>query len=87
MVYLKEDGSLDIEKINNLPLEDFTRVVESLTEKEYSYFASNQMINECIEPVRTINVDYTLEEDIQRNNIVIVDDFLNKMRENYGIKK
>lgn len=33
------------------------------------------MINECIEPVRTINVDYTLEEDIQNNKIFFLMSF------------
>ena len=75
MVFLKEDGSLDIERINQLPLEDFIRVVESLTEKEYSYFASNQMINECIEPVRTINADWDVEKDW-----VDADELINNMR-------
>ena len=74
MVFLKEDGSLDIERINQLPLEDFIRVVESLTEKDYSYFASNQMINECI-PVRTINADWDVEKDW-----VDADELINNMR-------
>ena len=35
MKYLKEDGSLDIKRINQLPIEEYMDVVGDLTEEQY----------------------------------------------------
>lgn len=43
-------------------------------------------LNEPEEPVKVTMVDYTLEEDIERNGVVIFDDLLKKIKENYGLK-
>ena len=65
MVFLKEDGSLDVERINKLPLEEFTKKIALMDEDEYKEFVSKQIINESQEPIKTIDVNYTLEEDIK----------------------
>ena len=46
MAFFKEDGSLDIEWINKLPLEEHFKVVESLTEKQFKEYLSKKTINE-----------------------------------------
>ena len=87
MVFFKEDGSLDIERINKLPIEEFTNKIELMTEEEYKSFVSKQMINESQEPVRMVKVNYTIDEDIESNGMVIAEDFINKMRKKYVIVK
>ena len=47
------------------------------------YQAIKSPINESNEPVRTIEVDYTLEEELKRGNMVDIEDFLNNQRRKY----
>ena len=61
--FLKEDGSLDIEAINNLPIEEYMKVVEGMTTEEYRKYSSIIPLDECKEPVRMIYVDYEPEDD------------------------
>ena len=57
MALLKEDGSLDIERINKLPIEEYMDVVGDLTEEQYEEYLSKLPINESNEPIRVIKVD------------------------------
>lgn len=57
MKYIKEDGSLDIKRINQLPIEEFMDVVGDLTEEQYEEYISKLPINESNEPIRVIKVD------------------------------
>ena len=57
MALLKEDGSLDIERINKLPIEEYMDVVGNLTEEQYEEYLSKLPINESNEPIRVIKVD------------------------------
>ena len=34
MVFLKEDGSLDIERINQLPTEEYIKMIDELTDEQ-----------------------------------------------------
>ena len=85
MAILKEDGSLDVERINSLPVEEFMDVMGDLTEEQVEEYFSTIPINESIGTTTPLEVDYTLEEDIKRNGIINVDDFINNMRKKYGI--
>ena len=85
MEFLKEDGSLDIERIGNLPLEEFMNVVGDLTEEQYEDFLSKLPVNESNEPMQAVVVDYTLEEDLARGT-VIADDVINNIGKRYGKK-
>ena len=88
MALLKENGSLDIERINKLPIDEYTKEIQGFTDsqlEEYRSMINKQPINEAQEPVRPIIVDYTIEEDIERNGLVNADEFFNKIREKYGI--
>ena len=40
MALLKEDGSLDIERINNLPLEEYMEAMGDLTEEQIKEYNS-----------------------------------------------
>lgn len=86
MVLLKEDGSLDIERINRLPIDDYMEVVGGFTEKQYNDFFTKQPINEGKEPVKVILVEDTIEKDAERCGMVNFDEFINKMREKYGLR-
>ena len=79
MEYLKEDGSLDVERIDNLPLEEYEKVIGALTQEQYRDYVSKQPINESIGPIRVVEVDYTLEDELARGG-VIAEDYINHMK-------
>ena len=79
MEYLKEDGSLDIERIDGLPLEEYMKVIGNLTQEQYKEYLSQLPLNESHEPMQAVMVDYTLEEDIERNGIVNADEVINNL--------
>ena len=71
MKYLKEDGSLDIKRINKLPIEEYMDVVGDLTEEQYEEYLSKLPINESNEPIRIIKVNSPMGIDADEviNNI------------------
>lgn len=75
MALLKEDGSLDIERINNLPHEKYIEELESMTESQFKEYRASIPVNESKEPIQPVFVDYTLEEELARG-AVIAQDFL-----------
>lgn len=79
MALLKEDGSLDIERINKLPLEEYINELESLTQEQYKDYASKLPLYESHIPMHAIDVDCTMEEDVKRNGLVDAEEFLNNM--------
>lgn len=86
MVLLKEDGSLDIESINKLPLEEYMDMMGNLTQELVKEYLSKLPINESNEPMRAVVVDYTLEEELERGS-VIAEVFINNLRKRHGNKK
>ena len=62
MVFLKEDGSLDIERINKLSLEEHFKAVESLTEKQFKEYLSQNPIDESGNAPRSTYTDKPMEE-------------------------
>ena len=79
MKYLKEDGSLDTKRINQLPIEEYMDVVGDLTEEQYEEYLSKLPINESNESMKAVVVDYTLEEELERG-AVIAEDYINNLR-------
>ena len=79
--YLKEDGSLDVERINKLPIEEYMDVIGDLTQEQYKYYLSKTPINESQEPVRAVVVDYTLEEELERGCLDLEVYLKNKRKE------
>ncbi len=71
MKYLKEDGSLDIKRINQLPIEEYMNVVGDLTEEQYEEYLSKLPIIESNEPIRVIKVNSPMGIDADEviNNI------------------
>ena len=80
MALLKEDGSLDIERINQLPIEDYMKEIGELTEEQYKEYFSKLPINEGKIPMHAIEVDYPMETDGED-----AEEFLNKQRKKIGI--
>ena len=77
MVLLKEDGSLDIERINKLPIEEYMEVIGDLTKEQYECYQSKTLLNESHEPVKAIVVDYGFDDE---RSGVDADVFLNNLR-------
>ena len=76
MVLLKEDGSLDIERINKLPLDEYWDVMGSLTEEQVAEYNRNLPINENASFIRIMEADRPLEE-----YGVDADEVLNNLKE------
>lgn len=76
MALLKEDGSLDIERINKLPLEEHMKEVGSFTREQFKQYVSTIPLNEGKSYPRAIMVDSPHGVDAE--------EFMNKMREKYG---
>ena len=66
MALLKEDGSLDVERINNLPREEKIREIGRFTRKQMSEYMSKIPINESHCPLKIIKVDYSMEDLLAR---------------------
>ena len=81
MALLKEDGSLDIERINKLPLEEHMKVIGSLTEEQFKEFLHSLPLNESKEHTKAIRVDHTME-DLLEQGYVNFADLLNNLRKN-----
>ena len=81
MAILKEDGSLDFERINKLPLEEYMEEMGTLTQEQVKEYISKLPINESKEPIQPVVVDYPMEEDG-----VDAEVFLNKQRKKYGMR-
>ena len=62
MALLKEDGSLDYERIRNLPLEEKHREMGKFTREQMKEYLSNLPISESHCPVKVIKVDYKMED-------------------------
>lgn len=83
MIPLKEDGRFDIERINNLPIDEYINVIENLTETQREYYNSNLPINEGKQHTKAVFVDSSMEEEIKKGTCVDADTFLKKMRDTY----
>lgn len=82
MALLKEDGSLDVERIDKLPLEEWTEEIGGLTRQQYNeYCSNNQLMNRRIFP-RCVVAAYPME-----HYGVDADEFLAAIRKKYGLSK
>ena len=79
MALLKEDGSLDIERINSMQFEEYMNEMGTLTREQVEEYLSKIPINESKTPMKAIVV-----ESIEKYG-VDAEDFLNNIREKYGI--
>lgn len=84
MKLLKEDGSLDIERINKLPYEEYMEAMGTLTEAQVNEYLSALPINESKAPVQAVTVNYGLDD---KRSGIDADVLLNKMKKKYGTIK
>lgn len=82
MVPLKEDGSLDIEYINSLPLDEYMNVMGELTRDQVEEYISKLPPDTSREPVRAIEVDYELDDELKRGS-VLADELIDRLRKKY----
>lgn len=75
MAFLKEDGTLDIERINKLPLEEHMKEVGSFNNEQFKNYISSIPINETRNYPRSVKVNYLMKEDG-----VDADELINKIR-------
>ena len=83
MVFLMEDGSLDMDRINALPLEEYMDMMGDLTDEQIDEYNSKLPLEESNEPYMGVWVGHTLEEEIQRGSGVLAEDLLNNLRKKY----
>ena len=62
MVFLKEDGCLDIERINNLPIEEYWDMMGELTETQIMEYNSKLPLNESNEPMKVLIATKPIEQ-------------------------
>ena len=85
MAYLKEDGSLDIEYYNSLPLKEWMDEFATLTDEQVDEYISKLPVNESKGPVRVIVSDYTLEDEVERGSIYDAEEVIDNIGKKYGI--
>lgn len=78
MAMLKEDGSLNIEWITQLPTKERHRVMARLTPKQFKEYASSLPLNESKQQTKLI-IGRSLEDALSEGAI-LADDAINKWR-------
>lgn len=86
MALLKEDGSLDIERINNLSFDDFIEEISNFTDEQDEEYWSEVPVCESRAPVKPVILDYSMEEFVKRHGLINADDFINDIKKKYGVK-
>lgn len=66
MALLKEDGSLDVERIDKLPIEERLHEIGKFTREQVNEYFSKVSIKESHKPITPIKVDYKMEDLLAR---------------------
>ena len=80
MALLKEDGSLDIERIKKLPFEEFMHEIGTLTKEQRAEYRAALPINESKTPVHAVPVGYTMQDELARGAVIAKDYIENKKK-------
>ena len=78
MALLKEDGSLDVERLRNLPFEEYIKEYNKLDKEQIKEYWSRIPLNESQTSARGQEIDMYIA-----NNGVDAMEFLNNMRQKY----
>ena len=78
MALLKEDGSLDVERIQKLPYKKYIHEISNFTKEQYDEYVSKIPINESKDTVIPIVVD-DIEGYIRNGGYVNAWDVINKL--------
>lgn len=87
--FRKDNGSLDVKQIAELPFEERMKIIDDLTDEQYHQYTEylySIPINEGIQHVIPVVVDYSMEDEIKRGTAVDFDDVLERMRKEIGLK-
>lgn len=79
-VPLKEDGSLDVEYIKQLPHEEKKTIVSGLSEKHFEEYCSSFIYDGSQRPITSKIVPHTMEELIARGEGVEAFSFLEGLK-------
>ncbi len=82
MVPLKENGGLDIERINKLPLVQYLTYIRAFTKSQLEEFLSKTPPNESYEPMEPIQVDFGFED---KRSGVDIDAYLATKKKRYQL--
>ena len=74
MEYLKEDGSLDVERINKLPLNVRLHKIGRFTREQVEEYFSKVPV--CHGPIKPVKVNYKME-DLLTKGWATIDDIYN----------
>ena len=66
MALLKEDVSLDVERIRKLPNEEKRRIMSKFTREQMDEYFSKIPINEANEPITPVKVNYSMADLLAR---------------------
>ena len=84
MIPLRDDGCLDVERINKLPYDEKMEVISKLSENQLLYYFSTLPLYEGGNaPIFAVKVDYTAEDLIARGGGVDAFEFMKEMRRKY----
>ena len=61
---------MDIERINNLPFEEYMNTMGDLTQEQVKEYLSKLPINESNEPMRAIKVDSTFDMGVNADMVI-----------------
>lgn len=87
MALLEEDGSLDVEWINKLPIYEWMNLMGQLSEEQFDEYMNKTSLNEGVEEPSWMNeANFTTKEELERNGFVDADEAMNKIMEKYGFK-
>lgn len=86
MEYIKEDGSLDVERINNLPHDEYIMVIGELTEEQFKEYESKNVINEDCDSPHDHIINCSMEEYVRRLGLLSLDETIKYLNKKYGFK-
>lgn len=85
MAYLKEDGSLDVDRYRKLSNEDYKREIVKLTEVQLDeYYSTKLRVLESVQTIIPMENDYSYEDAIVRDEIIDANEFLDNIIKKYG---
>ena len=78
MALLKEDGSLDIERIQKLPYKEYLHEISNFSKEQYDEYVSKIPINESQQTVYPLVVE-NVDEYLNNGGYVNAWDVINKL--------
>ena len=70
MVFLKEDGNLDIDKYESLPLEEWMDAMGDLTQEQFKEYLSKVPLIKSNKPVSAIKVESSFDTGVDIDDII-----------------